>query len=219
MPPPPPPPPPSHFTGPQGLAAGAEYLSIDDCWCNTTAVSTPAAGYYGGCRDASGMLQPDRSRFPSGMASIAAKVHGMGLKFGMCESLRPTLPSLATLTPRYPRAEPRHPHPCAKPSVARPADTSVGDCQSNHLPSIFNFSSGAVVQSDIDQLASWGIDLLKVDSCAPHPPRDPVDMWAGFNATYPAVGQALLEAGRAHNRTILFSCSWPACESSLPPST
>ena len=94
------------------------------------------------------------------------------------------------------------------------ADTSVGDCQSNHLPSIFNFSSGAVVQSDIDQLASWGIDLLKVDSCAPHPPRDPVDMWAGFNATYPAVGQALLEAGRAHNRTILFSCSWPACESS-----
>ena len=89
-------------------------------------------------------------------------------------------------------------------------DTSVGDCESNHLPSIFNFTSNTVVQPDVDQLASWGIDLLKVDSCRAHPPRDPLSMWDGFNRTYPAIGKSLLAAGLKHNRTILYSCSWPA---------
>jgi len=49
--------------------AGYQYIVIDDCWH--------------GERDANGNIQPDPQRFPSGIASLAAYVHGLGLKFGI----------------------------------------------------------------------------------------------------------------------------------------
>jgi alpha-galactosidase len=49
--------------------AGYVYLVIDDCW----QVS----------RDAAGVIQPDLSRFPSGMKALADYVHARGLKFGV----------------------------------------------------------------------------------------------------------------------------------------
>jgi alpha-galactosidase len=49
--------------------AGYQYIVIDDCWH--------------GERDTNGNIQPDPRRFPSGMASLAAYVHGLGLKFGI----------------------------------------------------------------------------------------------------------------------------------------
>ncbi|KAF5274043.1 hypothetical protein FQR65_LT04441 [Abscondita terminalis] len=55
------------------LAAGYEYLIIDDCWLSHE-------------RDARGRLQPDPKRFPFGMKSLADYVHRKGLKFGMYEN-------------------------------------------------------------------------------------------------------------------------------------
>jgi alpha-galactosidase len=49
--------------------AGYAYVIIDDCWQ--------------GARDAGGFIQPDPTRFPSGMAALASYVHGKGLKFGI----------------------------------------------------------------------------------------------------------------------------------------
>lgn len=49
--------------------AGYEYLNIDDCWQ--------------GQRDASGNIQPDPKRFPSGMKALADYVHARGLKLGI----------------------------------------------------------------------------------------------------------------------------------------
>jgi alpha-galactosidase len=49
--------------------AGYVYVIIDDCWQ--------------GVRDAGGLIQPDPTRFPSGMAALASYVHGKGLKFGL----------------------------------------------------------------------------------------------------------------------------------------
>jgi len=49
--------------------AGYEYLNIDDCWHGT--------------RDASGNIQPDAKRFPSGMKALADYVHSKGLKLGI----------------------------------------------------------------------------------------------------------------------------------------
>lgn len=49
--------------------AGYEYLNIDDCWQ--------------GQRDASGNIQPDPKRFPSGMKALADYVHAKGLKLGI----------------------------------------------------------------------------------------------------------------------------------------
>ena len=52
------------------LAAGYEYLIIDDCW------SLPQ-------RDTAGKLVPDPEKFPHGMKAVADYVHAKGLKFGM----------------------------------------------------------------------------------------------------------------------------------------
>jgi alpha-galactosidase len=49
--------------------AGYVYLNVDDCWQ--------------GPRDAQGLIQPDASRFPSGMKALANYAHGKGLKFGL----------------------------------------------------------------------------------------------------------------------------------------
>jgi alpha-galactosidase len=53
-------------------AAGFEYVNLDDCWMDG--------------RDASGTLQWDASKFPSGIPALAAYVHGKGLKLGIYET-------------------------------------------------------------------------------------------------------------------------------------
>ena len=52
------------------LAAGYEYLVIDDCWSKKE-------------RDENGMLVADEEKFPNGMKAVADYVHSKGLKFGM----------------------------------------------------------------------------------------------------------------------------------------
>lgn len=52
------------------LAAGYEYLVIDDCWSEKE-------------RDENGMLVADHNKFPHGMKAVADYVHSKGLKFGM----------------------------------------------------------------------------------------------------------------------------------------
>ena len=49
--------------------AGYQYINIDDCWQ--------------GKRDTQGFIQPDPTRFPSGMKALADYVHSKGLKFGI----------------------------------------------------------------------------------------------------------------------------------------
>ncbi|MCW3795141.1 glycoside hydrolase family 27 protein [Paenibacillus sp. LS1] len=52
------------------LAAGYEYIVIDDCWSLKE-------------RDVSGNLVTDPIKFPSGMRALSDYVHSKGLKFGM----------------------------------------------------------------------------------------------------------------------------------------
>ncbi|XP_064481592.1 hemicentin-1-like isoform X2 [Ornithodoros turicata] len=52
------------------LAAGYEYVNIDDCWMSDK-------------RDVDGRLQPNATRFPSGIKSLADYVHQNGLKLGI----------------------------------------------------------------------------------------------------------------------------------------
>jgi alpha-galactosidase len=48
---------------------GYEYVNVDDCWMNG--------------RDASGNIQYDKTKFPSGMSGLGNYIHGKGLKFGI----------------------------------------------------------------------------------------------------------------------------------------
>ncbi|SDD90113.1 alpha-galactosidase [Paenibacillus sp. CF095] len=52
------------------LAAGYEYIVIDDCWSLKE-------------RDANGNLVADPEKFPSGMKALSDYIHSKGLKFGM----------------------------------------------------------------------------------------------------------------------------------------
>ncbi|KAL0279663.1 UNVERIFIED_CONTAM: hypothetical protein PYX00_001167 [Menopon gallinae] len=54
------------------LAAGYEYLLLDDCWLSDK-------------RNLAGMLVADPVRFPSGMKNLSQYVHSRGLKFGIYE--------------------------------------------------------------------------------------------------------------------------------------
>jgi alpha-galactosidase len=54
------------------LAAGYEYIIVDDCWLAHT-------------RDSAGRLQPDPKRFPNGIKGLADYIHSRGLKFGIYE--------------------------------------------------------------------------------------------------------------------------------------
>lgn len=51
---------------------GYEYVVLDDCW---------SAG-----RNSSGYLIPDKKKFPTGIATLAKKIHDMGLKIGIYSS-------------------------------------------------------------------------------------------------------------------------------------
>ncbi|XVV10032.1 glycoside hydrolase family 27 protein [Actinoplanes sp. CA-131856] len=53
--------------------AGYQYVVVDDCWMNPN-------------RDASGNLQADPARFPSGMRALGDYIHGKGLKFGIYQA-------------------------------------------------------------------------------------------------------------------------------------
>ena len=53
---------------------GYNYVTLDDCWSAKS-------------RDSDGNLQPESSKFPSGMAALADYVHARGLKFGLYTSL------------------------------------------------------------------------------------------------------------------------------------
>jgi alpha-galactosidase len=53
-------------------AAGFEYVNIDDCWMDG--------------RDASGTLQWNASKFPSGIPALGEYLHGKGLKLGIYET-------------------------------------------------------------------------------------------------------------------------------------
>ena len=59
------------------LAAGYEYVVIDDCWALRE-------------RDKDGHMVADPAKFPSGMKALADYIHSKGLKFGMysCDGTR-----------------------------------------------------------------------------------------------------------------------------------
>ena len=51
-----------------------QHIALDDCWAWTS-------------RDASGNLQPDPSRFPSGIPSLVDWLHDRNFTFGIYTSL------------------------------------------------------------------------------------------------------------------------------------
>lgn len=120
-------------------AAGYQYVTVDDCWV--------------GGRDGTGKLFANATSFPDGIATLAAYVHGKGLKFGLYTSGGTnTCAALAhgTRPPTYP--------------------PGVGAGSLGHE---------AV---DAQTFASWGVDYIKLDFCGGNLSAFPA-MRAGIAAT------------------------------------
>jgi len=50
-------------------AVGYEYINTDDTWSNMSRVN--------------GLLSPDNTKWPNGIAAVATEIHGLGLKMGL----------------------------------------------------------------------------------------------------------------------------------------
>jgi alpha-galactosidase len=133
-----------------GLASvGYQYVNIDDFWmaCNSTGPEVDSNGYW----------LTDTTKFPGGMSAVASHVHSDGLKFGLY--LTPGIPQNAvTANPTIEGTSDK---------AAGIAETSVSENNYNcgHMDGINYSAPGAqaYINGWADELASWGVDYLKID--------------------------------------------------------
>ncbi|HVV19857.1 MAG TPA: glycoside hydrolase family 27 protein, partial [Pseudonocardiaceae bacterium] len=136
-----------------GLTAhGYTYVNIDDFYYLDPATTV----------DAYGRWVTDTGKFPDGMAAVAGYVHGLGEKFGMY------------LTPGIPVAAYQQNTPIQGTSYhARDivSDTSRYEANYNYGNGAMYFidyaknptAAQAFLNSWADELASWGVDYVKLD--------------------------------------------------------
>jgi len=156
------------------VSHGYQYVNIDDFWYLNPATTV----------DSYGRWVTDPSRFPDGMASVASYVHSLGEKFGMY------------LTPGIPVAAYNENTPIEGTSFhARDIVSDTTSYETN-----YNYGSGSMYYIDYnknpaaaqaylnswaDQLASYGVDYLKIDGVGDWDVAD-IEHWS----------QALNQTGR-----------------------
>ena len=133
---------------------GYNYVNVDDNWYQCPGAQGPRV-------DGDGRWVVDHSEFPdngsqNGIAAVAAYVHRLGLKFGIYETPGISKQAVAANTPvagtRY---------------TAR--EITTGHATNNYncggMVGLNYNSPGAQAYTDsvVDQLASWGIDYIKLD--------------------------------------------------------
>lgn len=134
------------------VSHGFTYLNVDDFWYLNPGSTVDQFGHWA----------TDTSKFPDGMAAVASYVHSLGEKFGMY------------LTPGIPVAAYQQNTPIQGTSFH--ARDIVSD--TSHFETNYNFGNGsmyfidytrnptaaqAFLNSWANQLASWGVDYLKLD--------------------------------------------------------
>jgi alpha-galactosidase len=135
------------------LAAGYQYVNVDDFYylCDSNGPKV----------DANGLWEVDRSKFPDqgstpGMEALGNYIHGQGEKFGMY--VTPGIPENAVLASS----------PVAGTSyTADEIATTTGEANYNcdGMVGLDYTSPGAqdYINSWADELASWGVDYVKLD--------------------------------------------------------
>ena len=133
-----------------GMAAlGYTYIDIDDCWMAPQ-------------RDADGRLQADPTRFPSGIKALADYVHGKGLKLGSYLAVGLYLGAYnGGDSPIYGTDN------CHTRDLVYPDLRKTNGWDEAYKIDFSNPCGQAYLDSIADQLASWGVDLLKLDGVGP----------------------------------------------------
>jgi hypothetical protein len=145
---------------------GYRYLNVDAGW--TSGV------------DANGRTTWDTKKFPNGIASVADYVHSLGLKFGIY--MVPGIPAAAVTANSPVLGTPYR--------IADIADTTQPGNTAQDGSARIDFSkpgATAYVQSQVDLLASWGVDYVKMDFVGPGGGRIPADNRQDIQAWHTAI--------------------------------
>lgn len=144
-------------------AYGFTYVLIDDGWYINPSTTV---GQYG-------RWAINSSRFPHGLSAVASYVHSLGLKFGAY--LTPGIPVAAVNTNTPIQGTSYHARDIANTGVHEP-NYSYGSSVMYGI----NYSkpgAQAYVNSWANQLASWGVDFLKMDGVGDHDISD-IQAWS-----------------------------------------
>jgi Alpha galactosidase A/Carbohydrate binding module (family 35)/Alpha galactosidase C-terminal beta sandwich domain len=134
---------------PQNLqSAGFQYVNLDDFWYVDPRVTV----------DAYGRWVPDPTKFPDGMAALAAYIHSLGLKFGMY------------ITPGIPVAAVNANTPIEGTHYSAKDIADVSQYEINYNFGNVNYyidytkpGAQAFIDSWAKLFASWGVDYIKID--------------------------------------------------------
>src|SRR5450631_2931438 len=129
--------------------SGYNYVLLDDFYYLNPSTTVDANGYW----------VTDTNKFPGGLAALATKVHALGLKFG------------AYLTPGVPVAAVQNKSKIIGTNYTADqiADTSKFEINYNYGNKIMYYidyskpGAQAYINGWAKQLASWGVDFLKID--------------------------------------------------------
>jgi len=143
------------------LPYGYDYFCVDGGWMGEHGPN--ANGNTGLHIDSFGRCLPSRSHFPDGLKALAASVHALGLKFGL------------HLMRGVPRIVVERNLPVLGTSVfARDIADLRSTCSWSTMcygVNVFVPQGQTYYDGVIDLIASWNVDLLKVDDIVPHPPE------------------------------------------------
>src|SRR5580692_2730515 len=135
-------------------AAGYQYVNIDDGWYQCPSKAGPNV-------DANGRWVVNTTSYPSvgaenGIQALAAYVHSLGLKFGIYETPGISSQAVAANTPIL-------------GTTYTADDIATTKSQANYncggMDAINYSAPGAQAYTDsvVDELASWGVDYIKLD--------------------------------------------------------
>ena len=135
-------------------AAGYQYVNIDDGWYQ-------CPGSQGPNVDAYGRWVVNTASYPgagseNGIQALAAYVHSLGLKFGIYETAGISSQAVAANTPILGTSD-------TADGIATTASQNNYNCGGMMAINYSAPGAQAYVNSIVDELASWGVDYIKLD--------------------------------------------------------
>jgi hypothetical protein len=135
-------------------AAGYQYVNIDDGWYQ-------CPGSQGPNVDAYGRWVVNTANYPSvgsenGIQALAAYVHSLGLKFGIYETAGISSQAVAANTPILGTSD-------TADGIATTTSQNNYNCGGMVAINYSAAGAQAYVNSVVDELASWGVDYVKLD--------------------------------------------------------
>jgi len=135
-------------------AAGYQYVNLDDGWYQ-------CPGSQGPNVDSDGRWLVNTANYPNvgsqnGIAALAAYVHGLGLKFGIYETAGISNQAVTENTPILGTSY-------TADDIATTASQANYNCGGMDAIDYSKPGAQAYVDSVVDELASWGVDYIKLD--------------------------------------------------------